>query len=43
MASQALWNTEEKMQKTVEGLKRELAIIRTGHATPTLIEHIKVE
>jgi len=31
------------MRKTVEGLKKELATIRTGRATPTLIEHIKVE
>ncbi len=43
MASQTLWNIEEKMRKTVEGLKKELATIRTGRATPTLIEHIKVE
>ena len=43
MASQTLWNIEEKMQKTAEGLKKELATIRTGRATPTLIEHIKVE
>ncbi len=43
MVSQALWNTEEKMQKTVGGLKKELAAIRTGRATPNLIEYIKVE
>jgi len=43
MASQTLWNIEEKMQKTAEGLKKELATIRTGRATPTLIEHIKVD
>ncbi len=44
MASQTLWNNiEEKMQKTADGLKKELATIRTGRATPTLIEHIKVE
>ena len=43
MASQTLWNIEEKMQKSVEGLKKELATIRTGRATPTFIEHIKVE
>jgi len=43
MANQTLWNTEEKMQKTVDGLKKELATIRTGRATPTLIEHIKIE
>ncbi|MFC2004999.1 ribosome recycling factor [Chloroflexota bacterium] len=43
MTSQTLWNIEEKMQKTADGLKQELATIRTGRATPTLIEHIKVE
>ncbi len=43
MVSSTLWNIEEKMQASVEGLKSELATIRTGHATPALIEHIKVE
>jgi ribosome recycling factor len=43
MVSHALWNIEEKMQMSVETLNRELASIRTGHATPSLIEHIKVE
>jgi len=31
------------MQASVEGLKMELATIRTGHASPALIEHIKVD
>jgi len=31
------------MQMSIEALKRELAAIRTGHAIPALIEHIKVE
>ena len=31
------------MKASVEGLKMELASIRTGHATPALIEHIKVD
>lgn len=31
------------MRTSIEALKRELATIRTGHATPALIEHIKVE
>jgi len=43
MVSDTLRNIEEKMEKSVEGLKMELATIRTGHATPALIEHIKVE
>ena len=43
MVSHSLWNIEQKMRASIEVLKRELATIRTGHATPTLIEHIKVE
>lgn len=43
MTSPDLANIEERMHKTVEGLKQELTAIRTGRATPTLIEHIKVE
>ncbi len=31
------------MQTSLEILKRELASVRTGHAMPTLIEHVKVE
>jgi ribosome recycling factor len=43
MVSRILWNIEQKMQTSIEVLKRDLATIRTGHATPALIEHIKVE
>ena len=43
MASEPLRNIETKMQKTVEGLKQELATIRTGRAMPSLVEHIKVD
>jgi ribosome recycling factor len=43
MASEVLRSAEEKMRKTAEGLKKELATLRTGHATPTLVEHIKVD
>jgi ribosome recycling factor len=43
MVSRSLWNTEEKMHASIEALKRSLATIRTGHASPALIEHIKVE
>ena len=31
------------MRTSVGGLKKELAILRTGRATPALIEHIKVD
>lgn len=41
--SQTLINTEQKMHKTVEVLQKELASIRTGHASPTLIEHLKID
>ena len=44
MLSPTFWNNiEENMGKTIDGLRKELATIRTGHATPALIEHIKVE
>ncbi len=43
MASDALWNIKQKMQKSVEALKQELAAVRTGHANPALVEHLKVE
>ncbi|MFH0914629.1 MAG: ribosome recycling factor [Chloroflexota bacterium] len=34
---------EEKMKTSVEVLKKELMSIRTGRASPSLVEHIKVE
>ncbi len=43
MISRILWAIEEKMGKSIEAQKKELATIRTGHATPALIEHIKVD
>lgn len=43
MVSQSLFKAEEKMQKSIGTLKRELATIRTGRANPALIEHVKVE
>ena len=42
MVNRALWDIEKKMQKSIELLKRDLATIRTGRATPALIEHLKV-
>jgi ribosome recycling factor len=43
MVNPILQSIEAKMQASAEGLKIELATIRTGHATPALIEHIKVD
>lgn len=43
MISDILRNIEARMKSPVEVLKKELATIRTGHATTSLIEHIRVE
>ena len=43
MVSDALQTAEEKMRASVGGLRKELATLRTGRATPALVEHIKVE
>jgi ribosome recycling factor len=38
-----LLDFEEHLEKTIEHLKRELQGIRTGRASPALVEHIKVD
>ena len=43
MVTETLVNIEHKMRTSVDILKKDLASIRTGHATPALIEHVKVE
>ena len=43
MIDETLRDIEVKMQASSEALKRDLAGIRTGHATPALIDHIKVD
>ena len=43
MINDTLRNTEGKMQTSVEALRRELATIRTGHASPALIDHLRVD
>jgi ribosome recycling factor len=40
---QVYTETEGRMQKTVEAMQREFAGIRTGKATPSLVEGIKVD
>jgi len=42
-AKQILHDAEQRMQKAVETLDRELRLIRTGRASAGLVEHIKVE
>ena len=43
MVSQTLLSIEKKMRTFVGVLKEDLATIRTGRASPALIEHIKVD
>jgi ribosome recycling factor len=43
MVSQTLQGIEAKMQSSVRIFREDLATVRTGHATPALVEHIKVE
>ena len=43
MVSETLQGIEGKMQASVRVFREDLATIRTGHATPALVEHIKVE
>ncbi|MCL2150472.1 MAG: ribosome recycling factor [Dehalococcoidia bacterium] len=43
MVEPALAKAEEKMKGAVEALKRELASVRTGRASPALVEHVKID
>lgn len=43
MVNESLQNVDRKMQKVAQALKTELMSIRTGHATPALVEHVRVE
>ncbi len=43
MVSEILSNADVKMGKTVEVLQRELATIRTGRASPALVEQLRVD
>jgi ribosome recycling factor len=43
MVVDRLADVEKKMKAVSEGLRQELAVIRTGHARPALIEHLKVD
>lgn len=41
--NKALTNADQKMKKSLEAVQRELVTIRTGRASPALIEHVKVD
>jgi ribosome recycling factor len=43
MTEKILKNADSKMKKAIEALTKELASIRTGRASPALVEHIKVD
>jgi ribosome recycling factor len=43
MINDVLRSSEEKMRTSNEVLKKELSTIRTGHAAPGLVEHLKVD
>jgi len=43
MIDEVLSLASNKMEKTIEAVKKELATIRTGRANPALIENIKVD
>ena len=38
-----LKDAEERMSKSLEHLQHELATVRTGRATPSLLDSVKVE
>ncbi len=43
MSSTILGAEDKKMKAAAEGLKQELGTIRTGRASPALVEHLKVD
>lgn len=43
MINDLLHETEQKMKKAAESLRLHLASIRTGRATPALVEHLPIE
>jgi ribosome recycling factor len=43
MANESLKTIEDKMKNSVKMFREDLATIRTGHASPGLVEHIKVD
>ena len=43
MVNDTLKTMEEKIQSAIKMFRMDLSTIRTGHASPSLVEHIKVE
>ena len=43
MLTELISDQKSKMKKTVENTAREMAVIRTGKASPALLDNIRVE
>ncbi len=43
MANDILRTVDDKMRKTADGLKKELQTIRTGRASVSIVEHVRVD
>jgi ribosome recycling factor len=43
MIPELLKETEDKMKKAVEATRHEFTLIRTGRASPAILEHVKVD
>jgi len=43
MINEVISTVTDRMQKTVEALRRQMASLRAGQATPALVEHIRVD
>ena len=43
MFNETLKSIEDKMNTSIKVFREDLATVRTGHATPALVEHVKVE
>ena len=43
MINEVLAETHERMEKTIDSLRTDLTSIRTGRASPALVERISVE
>ena len=43
MVQETLQDAKERMLKAIDALRRELATVRSGRASPGLVEHLKVD
>ncbi len=43
MLEEIIKSTEQRMQKAIDALKKDLAALRTGRANPAIVEHVLVD